>query len=164
MIARTKTPATAATRELKAHAVDFSDHPYVYEEHGGTAVSARELGVAEHAVIKTLVMEDETKRPLIVLMHGDMKVSTKELARSIGVRKISPCKPDIANRHSGFVIGGTSPFGTRKSMPVYMEQTILDLDRIYINSGKRGYLVGMAPGDVVRVVDPTLVLVGVRDA
>ena len=162
-MARRNAPVTAATRELRAHNVDFSDHPYDYEEHGGTAVSARELGVPEHAVIKTLIMEDEAGRPLIVLMHGDLKVSTKELARTIGVRKISPCKPEAANRHSGFVIGGTSPFGTRKKMPVYMEQTVLDLDKIYINGGKRGYLVGMVPGDAVRVAGPKLVQVGIRD-
>ena len=162
-MARNKSPVTAATRELQAHRVDFSDHPYVYEEHGGTGVSARELGVPEHAVIKTLIMEDETGRPPVVLMHGDFKVSTKELARTIGVKAISPCKPETANHHSGFVIGGTSPFGTRKSMPVYMEKTVLDLDKIYINGGKRGYLVGMTPGDVVRVVDPKLVQVGIRD-
>ena len=156
-------PVTATTRELRAHGVDFSDHPYVYEEHGGTAVSARELGVPEHAVIKTLIMEDDAGRPLIVLMHGDLKVSTKELARTIGVKTISPCKPETANRHSGFVIGGTSPFGTRRKMPAYMEKTVLDLDKIYINGGKRGYLVGMAPHEVGRVIDPTLVQVGLRD-
>ncbi len=160
---RSKAPVTAATRELRAHNVDFSDHPYIYEEHGGTAVSARELGVPEHAVIKTLIMEDEVGRPLIVLMHGDLKVSTRELARTIGVKSISPCKPETANRHSGFVIGGTSPFGTRSKMLVYMEKTVLDLDKIYINGGKRGYLVGMAPGDVVRVASPKLVQVGIRD-
>jgi Cys-tRNA(Pro) deacylase len=162
-MARSKAPVTAATRELRANNVDFSHHPYDYEEHGGTAVSARELGVSEHAIIKTLIMEDDGGRPLVVLMHGDLKVSTRELARTIGVRKISPCKPETANRHSGFVIGGTSPFGTRKRMPVYMEKTVLDLDVIYINGGKRGYLVGMAPDDVIRVVDPKLVQVGTRD-
>lgn len=161
---RNKVPVTAATRELRAHKAEFSDHPYLYEEHGGTAVSARELGVPEHAVIKTLIMEDEAGRPLIVLMHGNLKVSTKELARTMGVKTISPCKPETANRHSGFVIGGTSPFGTRKKMPIFMEKTVLDLDKIYINGGKRGYLVGMTPHDVVRVVEPTLVQVGIRDA
>jgi Cys-tRNA(Pro) deacylase len=163
-MARSKAPVTAATRELRAHKVDFSDHPYNYEEHGGTAVSARELGVPEHAVIKTLIMEDDAGLPMIVLMHGDLKVSTKELARTIGVKTISPCKPETANRHSGFVIGGTSPFGTRKSMPVYMEKSVLELDKIYINGGKRGYLVGMAPADLMRVVNPKLVQVGIRDA
>jgi len=163
-MARNKAPVTAATRELRAHGVEFSDHLYVYEDHGGTGVSARELGVPEHAVIKTLIMEDEAARALIVLMHGDLKVSTKELARGIGVKTISPCAPETANRHSGYVVGGTSPFGTRKTMPVYMEKTVLELERIYINGGKRGYLVGMAPGDVVRVAAPTLVQVGLRDA
>jgi Cys-tRNA(Pro) deacylase len=161
---RNISPVTAATRELRAHKVDFSDHPYDYEDHGGTGVSARELGVPEHTVIKTLIMEDDAGRPLIVLMHGDFKVSTKELARVVGVKTISPCSPETANRHSGFVIGGTSPFGTRKKMPVYMEKTVLDLKKIFINGGKRGYLVGMAPRDVVRVVDPKLVQVGIRDA
>ncbi len=163
-MASKKAPVTAATRELRAHEVDFSDHAYDYEEHGGTRVSARELRVPEHTVIKTLVMEDETGQPLIVLMHGDLKVSTRELARTIGVKTISPCKPETARRHSGFIIGGTSPFGTRRKMPVYMEKSVLDLEKIYINGGKRGYLVGMAPRDVVRVVAPRLVEVGVRDA
>ena len=142
---RDKVPVTAAVRELRAHKVEFTDHLYEYEEKGGTAVSARELGVAEHAVVKTLVMEDEGRRPLVVLMHGDLKVSTKELARIIGVKTISPCSPETANRHTGYVVGGTSPFGTRKKMPVYMEHTILELPKIYINGGRRGYLVGIAP-------------------
>ena len=162
-MARKKAPVTTATRELRAHGVKYSDHLYVYEEHGGTGVSARELGVPEHAVIKTLIMEDDAARALIVLMHGDLKVSTKELARSIGVKTISPCSPETASRHSGYVVGGTSPFGTRKVMPVYMEKTVLELETIYINGGKRGYLVGMAPGDVARVMGPTLVQVGIRD-
>jgi Cys-tRNA(Pro) deacylase len=162
-MARSKAPVTAATRELRANNVDFSHHPYDYEEHGGTAVSAQELGVSEHAVIKTLIMEDEEGRPMIVLMHGDLKVSTRELARTIGVKSISTCKPDTANRQTGFVIGGTSPFGTRKKMPVYLERTVLDLDVIYINGGKRGYLVGLAPDDLLRVVEPALVQVGIRD-
>ncbi len=160
---RNKSPVTATTRELWAHKVDFSDHTYVYEGHGGTGVSARELGMPEHAVIKTLIMEDDAGRPSTMLMHGDLKVPTKELARTIGVKAISPCKPETANRHSGFVIGGTSPFGTRKRMPVYMEKTVLDLHKIYINGGKHGYLVGMVPPDLVRVVDPKLVKVGIRD-
>lgn len=158
---KVKAPVTAAVRALRAHGVGFSDHLYEYEEHGGTAVSARELAVPEHAVIKTLVMEDETGRPLIVLMHGDLKVSTKELARTISVKTVTPCSPETANRHTGYVVGGTSPFGTRKEMPVYMEQSILDLDRIYINGGKRGYLVGMLPGEAVRLLGPTLVRVGI---
>ena len=159
----TKTPVTAAVRVLRAHKIDFTDHLYEYEEHGGTAVSARELGVPEHAVIKTLIMEDDAKNPLIVLMHGDLKVSTRELARTIGVKTVSPCSPQTAQRHSGYMVGGTSPFGTRKEMPAYMERSVLDLDRIYINGGKRGYLVGVKPGDVVRVVDPVLVQVGIPD-
>jgi Cys-tRNA(Pro) deacylase len=136
---------TPATQFLRKHGVAFSEHPYAYEEHGGTAVSARELGVDEHAVVKTLVMQDEGAKPLIVLMHGDRKVSTKNLARQIGCKSVEPCKPEVANRHSGFLVGGTSPFGTRKAMPVYVEQTILDLAKIYINGGRRGYLVGIDP-------------------
>ncbi len=158
-----KTPVTAAIRELRAHKVEFTDHHYDYEEKGGTAVSARELGVPEHAVVKTLVMEDDGGNPLIVLMHGDLKVSTKELARIIGVKTIAPCNPDAANRHSGYVVGGTSPFGTRKKMPVYMEETILELPKIYINGGKRGYLVGIASGEVVRVLEPKMVTVGIKE-
>jgi Cys-tRNA(Pro) deacylase len=161
---RDKIPATTAVRDLRAHQVEFTDHLYQYEEKGGTAVSARELGVPEHAVVKTLVMEDEDKKPMVVLMHGDLKVSTRELARIIGVKTVSPCNPEIANRHSGYVVGGTSPFGTRKKMPVYMEQTILDLPKIYINGGRRGYLVGMAPQDAVRILAPTMVKVGIREA
>ena len=141
---------TPATHWLRDEGIAFSEHPYDYEEHGGTAVSARELGVEEHAVVKTLVMEDETKMPLIVLMHGDRKVSTKALARQIGVKRIAPCKPEVAHRHSGYVVGGTSPFGTRKAMRTYVEESVLALPRIYINGGRRGYLVGMAP-DVLTV-------------
>ena len=156
-----KTPVTAAVRQLRGEKVDFSDHPYAYEEKGGTAVSARELGVDEHCVIKTLVMEDERRNPLIVLMHGDRQVSTKELARVIGVKQVSPCSPDTANRHSGYQVGGTSPFGLRRQMPVYMEESIARLPRIYINGGKRGYLVGMSPGELVRVLKPVMVTVGI---
>ncbi len=136
---------TPATQFLRKQAVSFSDHPYPYEEHGGTKVSARELGVPEHSVVKTLVMQDEAARPLIVLMHGDCKVSTKNLARAIGCKSVEPCKPEVASRHSGYLIGGTSPFGTRKAMPVYVEETILALEKIYINGGRRGYLIGIAP-------------------
>ncbi|HSD37617.1 MAG TPA: Cys-tRNA(Pro) deacylase [Rhodocyclaceae bacterium] len=152
-----KTPVTAAVRLLRQHKASFTDHLYEYEEKGGTAVSSRELGVDEHAVIKTLVMEDESKRPLIVLMHGDREVSTKNLARHIGVKTITPCSPDTANRHSGYVVGGTSPFGTRKAMPVFMESSILDLPKIYINGGKRGYLIGITPQVVVGILKPELV-------
>jgi Cys-tRNA(Pro) deacylase len=145
---------TPATQFLRKHQVAFSEHPYEYEEHGGTAVSSRELGVPEHDVIKTLVMQDEAARPLIVLMHGDCKVSTKNLARAIGCKSVEPCKPEVANRHTGFLVGGTSPFGTRKPMPVYVEKSILDLARIYINGGRRGYLVSMEPSELVRVLAP----------
>ena len=136
---------TPATQFLRKHGVPFSEHPYTYEEHGGTAVSAWELGVDEHQVVKTLVMQDEAAKPLVVLMHGDRKVSTKNLARQIGCKSVEPCKPEVANRHSGYLVGGTSPFGTRKAMPVYVEETILGLDKIYINGGRRGYLIGIAP-------------------
>ncbi|MEC5398008.1 Cys-tRNA(Pro) deacylase [Uliginosibacterium sp. H1] len=156
-----KAPVTAAVRALRQHKIDFSDHLYAYEERGGTATSSRELGVDEHAVIKTLVMEDDGKRPLVVLMHGDREVSTKNLARHIGVKTIAPCSPEVANRHSGYVVGGTSPFGTKRAMPVYMERSILDLPRIYINGGKRGYLVGLDPQAVLAVLSPELVEVAV---
>jgi Cys-tRNA(Pro) deacylase len=136
---------TPATQMLRKHAVVFSEHPYAYEEHGGTEVSARELGVDEHAVVKTLVMQDEAAKPLIVLMHGDCKVSTKNLARAIGCKSVEPCKPEVAQRHSGYMVGGTSPFGTKKTMPLFVEQGILQLEKIYINGGRRGYLVGIAP-------------------
>jgi len=143
---------TPATAWLRKHAVVFSEHPYAYEEHGGTAVSSRELGVPEHDVVKTLVMQDEAARPLIVLMHGDRKVSTKNLARAIGCKSVEPCKPEVAQRHSGFLVGGTSPFGTKKAMPVYVEESILAIGKIYINGGRRGYLVGIAPQVLVDVL------------
>ena len=162
-MSKEKVPVTAAIRELRAHKVEFTDHLYEYEEKGGTAVSARELGVPEHAVVKSLVMEDEDRNPLVVLMHGNLKVSTRELARIIGVKTIAPCNPDNANRHSGYMVGGTSPFGTRKKMPVYMEETILGLPKIYINGGKRGYMVGVAPSEVVRVLGPKMVKVGIKE-
>jgi Cys-tRNA(Pro) deacylase len=163
-MSKDKLPVTNAVRELRANGVDFTHHPYEYEERGGTAVSARELGVPEHAVVKTLVMEDGDRNPLVVLMHGDLKVSTKELARHIGVKLVLPCTPEAANRHTGYLVGGTSPFGTRKKMPVYMEKTILELPRIYINGGRRGYLVGIAPQDAIRILKPELVEVGIPDA
>ena len=141
----------------------FTEHLYRYEEHGGTRVSARELGVDEHAVVKTLVMEDDTRAPFIVLMHGDLEVSTKQLARAIGRKHVEPCRPDVANRHSGYLVGGTSPFGTRKAMPVYIERTILDLPRIYVNGGARGFLVGIAPADLARVLNPAHVEVGIAE-
>jgi Cys-tRNA(Pro) deacylase len=159
-MAKDKFPVTPAIRVLRQEKVAFSHHLYNYEERGGTAVSARELGVDEHSVIKTLVMEDENKQPLIILMHGDMEVSTRQLARTIGAKTISPCTPDVANRHSGYQVGGTSPFGTRRKMPVYMEETILDLPMIYINGGGRGFLVEMDPKDLMRVLEPITVQVG----
>ncbi|MBR8457859.1 Cys-tRNA(Pro) deacylase [Burkholderia dolosa] len=136
---------TPATQLLRRHGVAFGEHPYDYVEHGGTAESARQLGVDEHSVVKTLVMEDEHAKPLIVLMHGDRTVSTKNLARQIGAKRAEPCKPEVANRHSGYLVGGTSPFGTRKTMPVYVEATILALPTIYLNGGRRGYLVSIEP-------------------
>ena len=136
---------TPATQFLRRHGVAFGEHPYDYLEHGGTGESARQLGVDEHQVVKTLVMEDEHAKPLIVLMHGDRTVSTKNLARQIGVKRVEPCKPEVANRHSGYLIGGTSPFGTRKQMPVYVESTILEMERIWLNGGRRGFLVSIEP-------------------
>ncbi len=163
-MSREKAPVTPAVRALRAAGVDFTDHLYAYEEHGGTAVSARELGVDEHAVVKTLVMENERKEPLIVLMHGDLQVSTQRLARELGMRSIVPCSPEAAHRHTGYLVGGTSPFGTRRPLPVCMERSILDLPRIYVNGGKRGYLVGIAPPDVARVLQARLVDAGVSKA
>jgi Cys-tRNA(Pro) deacylase len=160
-VSKEKAPVTPAVRALRTAGVIFTDHLYDYEEKGGTAVSARGLGVDEHSVVKTLVMEDEDKQPMVVLMHGDKQVSTKELARVIGVKSIQPCNPETANRHSGYMVGGTSPFGMRKQMPVYMEKSILDLPRIYINGGKRGYLVGVAPADVNKILAPKLVSIAI---
>jgi len=137
---------TPATQWLRRHGVSFTEHVYEYVEHGGTAESARQLGVDEHAVVKTLVMQDERAQPLIVLMHGDKQVSTKNLGRAIGAKSVEPCKPEVAQRHSGYLVGGTSPFGTKKAMPVYVEETVLALPRICINGGRRGYLLGVAPG------------------
>ncbi len=156
-----KAPSTQATRLLRARGVPFTEHLYRYEEHGGTAVSARELGLAEHAVVKTLVMEDERAAPRLVLMHGDREVSTKELARQTGAKAISPCKPEVANRHSGYLVGGTSPFGTKKAMPVYAEASIFELERIWINGGSRGFLLGLDPKDLDRVLEVVRVSVGI---
>ena len=150
-------PATPAVHFLKQHQVPFTEHEYRYEARGGTAVSSRELGVDEHIVIKTLVMEDDRKQPLIVLMHGDREVSTKNLARQIGRKSVSPCAPEVAQKHTGYLVGGTSPFGTRKAMPIFMERSIADLDRIYINGGARGFLVSLAAADLLRVLSPGLV-------
>lgn len=157
-----KSPVTPAIRVLRQHKAAFTEHLYAYEEKGGTTVSARELGVDEHAVIKTLVMEDERKQPLIVLMHGDCEVSTKNLARFLNVKTISPCSPEVANRHSGYMVGGTSPFGIKKPMPVYMERSILALEHIYINGGKRGFLVGLSPVEVNTILKPVLVDVAIH--
>lgn len=143
---------TPATQMLKAHQVEFTEHPYDYVEHGGTAHSAASLGLHEHTVVKTLVMQDQDARPLIVLMHGDCKVSTKNLARQIGAKSVEPCKPEVANRHSGYLVGGTSPFGTRREMPVYIEESILALPTIRINGGRRGYLVGIDPAVCVQLL------------
>ncbi|WP_313604997.1 Cys-tRNA(Pro) deacylase [Comamonas jiangduensis] len=142
---KTHVSETPATQLLKAHRVAFTEHPYDYVEHGGTAESAKQLGLDEHAVVKTLVMQDQDAKPLIVLMHGDCTVSTKKLARQIGAKSVEPCKPEVAQRHSGYLVGGTSPFGVRKQMPVYIEQSILDLPRIAINGGRRGFLVQLQP-------------------
>ncbi len=143
---------TPATQLLRKQGISFTEHPYTYEEHGGTAVSSRELGVAEHHVVKTLIMQDEAAKPLVVLMHGDCKVSTKNLARQIGCKSVEPCKPEVANKHSGYLVGDTSPFATRKLMPVYVESSILELDKIYINGGRRGYLIGIAPASLAQVL------------
>ena len=136
---------TPATQWLREHGIAYTEHPYDYVEHGGTAESARQLGVAEHTVIKTLLMQDERAQPLVVLMHGDCQVSTKSLARAIGAKTVEPCRPEVAQRHSGYQVGGTSPFGLRKPMPVYVEHSVLALPKIHINGGRRGYLVGIDP-------------------
>jgi Cys-tRNA(Pro) deacylase len=154
------TPAIAV---LQQHAVKYSEHEFEYLEHGGTSHSSASMGVPEHNVIKTLVMETEKGEPLIVLMHGDRKVSTKELARQSGTKRVAPCKPEAATRHTGYLIGGTSPFGTRKRMPIYLERSVMSLERIYINGGRRGYLVGIAPADLVRVLSPVLVDVALTE-
>ena len=144
---------TAATQMLKANNVAFTEHVYEYEEHGGALHSAAELGVDPYMVVKTLIMQDQDARPLVVLMHGNRKVSTKNLARQIGAKSVAPCAAEVANRHSGYLVGGTSAFGTRRSMPVFMEQTILELPRILINGGRRGYLVGIDPVVCSRLLD-----------
>ncbi|HEX9306787.1 MAG TPA: Cys-tRNA(Pro) deacylase [Anaeromyxobacter sp.] len=156
-----KAPSTPATRLLRERGVAYTEHLYRYEEQGGTRVSSRELAVDEHAVVKTLVMEDDRAAPLVVLMHGDREVSTKALARQLGRREVRICKPEVANRHSGYQVGGTSPLGTRKVMPVCMERSILELPRMYVNGGSRGFLVGVAPKDLVPLLAPTLVDVAI---
>lgn len=157
-----KYPVTLAIRALRAAAVSFEPHLYPWEAHGGTAASAAALGVDEHCVIKTLIFEDERKEPLCVLMHGDREVSGKQLARLIAKKTVAPCRPDVADRHSGYQVGGTSPFGLRRKMPVYMQQTIVDLPRMYINGGARGFLVAIDPKDAQRVLSPTLVDVAIE--
>ena len=154
---------TPATQFLRKSGVAFSEHFCDYVEKGGTTVSASALGVPEHSVVKTLMMEDETRSPLVVLMHGDRKVSTKNLARQAGRKRIEPCQPEVAQRHSGYQVGGTSPFGARKKMPVYMERSILALDRIWINGGRRGFLVCLSPAEIVRTLAPTIVEVALED-
>jgi Cys-tRNA(Pro) deacylase len=158
-----KHSGTPATSFLAQHRVSYTEHFYEYVEHGGTSVSSDALGVPEHEVVKTLVMETEKGDPLIVLMHGDRKVSTKELARAAGVKRVFPCKPEVAQRHSGYLVGGTSPFGTRKAMPLFLQKTVLDLPRIYINGGRRGYLLGMEPAVLTRVLEPALVDVALEE-
>jgi Cys-tRNA(Pro) deacylase len=152
-----KGAGTPATVFLAEHGVAYTEHLYEYVEHGGTGVSSSALGVPEHHVVKTLVMETDAGDPLIVLMHGDRKVATKELARVAGVKRIFPCKPDVAQRHSGYLVGGTTPFGTRRKMPVYLERSVLDLETLYINGGRRGYLLAMKPAELQRVLAPILV-------
>lgn len=154
-----KIPATNAIRFLREKGVDFVEHPYRYEEKGGTKVAAQALGIDEHLTIKTLVMEDEKKTPLIVLMPGDKEVSTKELARIMGVKTVTLCSPEVAFKHTGYMVGGISPFGTRKKLPVYVEETILTLPRIFINAGKRGLLCEMSPHELIRLLHPIIVRV-----
>ena len=150
-------PVTMAIRVLRQNKVEFSPHLYAYEERGGTRVSSAQLGVEEHAVIKTLIFEDDAKKPLCVLMHGDREVSAKNLARHIGTKSVAPCAPEVSDRHSGYQVGGTSPFGLKRAMPIYLESSIAALPRIYINGGARGFLVGIAPAELVRVLKPALV-------
>lgn len=153
----TRGPVTPAVRVLRAAGVEFSEHLYTYEEHGGTRVSARALGVDEHSVVKTIVMQDDRRQPLLALMHGDMNVSARNLGRCIGAKSIEPCDPAVAQRHTGYMVGGTSPFGTRRAMPVYLQNTILPLPRIYINGGKRGFLVGIEPKVLLELLAPECV-------
>jgi Cys-tRNA(Pro) deacylase len=156
-VIETKYPATQAIRVLKDQGAPFVVQAYAYEDHGGTALAARELGVDEHRVVKTLVMETEGRVPFIVLMHGDREVSTKAMARHLGVKTVSPCSPDAAAKHTGYLVGGTSPFGTRKPLKVFVESTVMDLPVIYINAGKRGLLVEIAPADMARILNPETV-------
>ena len=161
LMSKEKIPTTPAILALRAQNADFTPHTYPYEERGGTKVSAQKLGVDEHCVIKTLIMEDEAGKPLIILMHGDKEVSTKSLARIIGVKSVSPCNPAVAEKHTGYKVGGTSPFGTRKALPIYIEQTIPDLPEIFINAGSRGLLAKMPPKELVRILKPVAVNVAI---
>lgn len=158
-----KIPVTAAIRVLRQHQAIFTEHLYDYEDRGGAWQGAQSLGIEIHCVVKTLVMEDEHKQPLIVLMHGDKQVSAKALARLLNVKSIVPCDPETANKYTGYCVGGISPFGMRRAMPVYMEASIMDLHYIYINGGKRGFLVGMPPDQLYRMLQPTLVQVAIAD-
>jgi Cys-tRNA(Pro) deacylase len=161
-MSKQKLPSTPALRALRAANVTFDTHAYRYEERGGTRASSRELGVPEHAVIKTLLLEDDSKKPLVVLMHGDLQVSTRNLARRLGVKAIQPCDPQVAQRHSGYQVGGTSPFGLRSPLPIYAEETIRDLETLYINAGARGLLVSLSPSDLDALLSPTWVQVGIE--
>ncbi|MGE0812473.1 MAG: Cys-tRNA(Pro) deacylase [Vicinamibacterales bacterium] len=156
------TGATPAVHALRRHGLAFTEYEYRYEPKGGTRVSSRELGVPEHEVVKTLVMEDERKQPLIVLMHGDREVSTKQLARQIGRKLVRPCAPEVAERHTGYQVGGTSPFGTRKPLPIYMERSITDLPMVYVNGGRRGFLVRVDPREMATVLEAGMVEVGIE--
>ena len=157
LMAKERFPTTQAIRALKQKAVGFTLCPYNYEEKGGTETAARELNVEEHAVIKTLVMEDDKGNPLLVLMHGDKQVSTKTLARTLGVKRVTPCAPEVAHRHTGYFVGGISPFGTKKPLRVFLEASIMELPKIYINAGRKGLLAEIAPGDLAKILNPTAV-------
>lgn len=160
MTTKEKIPSTAAIRLLKAQGINFIPRPYHYEERGGTKVASRELGIGEHEAVKTIVLEDDRGTPLIVLMHGDREISTKKLARHLGVKTVTPCDPRVAQRHTGYMVGGTSPFGTKKNLPVFIEETILDLEKIFINAGRRGLLVEMSVQDLLEILEPQTVNVG----
>jgi len=154
---------TPATQFLRANGVEFSEHFYEYQEHGGAERGAEQIGVQADAVVKTLIMEDEKGAPLVVLMHGDRKVSTKNLARQAERKRVGPCRPEVVQRHTGYQVGGTSPFGTRKTMPIFLQRSVVDLERIYVNGGRRGFLVGLAPRELVRTLAPQLVEVALED-
>lgn len=158
-MAKEKYPVTAAVRVLRQHHVSYGEHLYDYEEHGGTRKSSEALGVPEHCVIKTLVMQDDRGRPLVVLMHGDREVSTQSLARQLGCRSIVPCRPEVAAKHTGYLVGGTSPFGLRQPLPIYVEESVLALPLLYINGGKRGFLVSLSAAELTRVLSPVPVQV-----